>query len=82
MCFAPLQGWRHVKVTDRRTAQDGAHGMKDLGDIHCPTAAVVSVVLDHLHTHTPAALYATFPPAEACRIVRKLDWHDTPKHGR
>jgi len=56
--------------------------MKDLVDIHCPTAAVVSVVLDNLHTHTPAALYATFPPAEACRIVRKLDWHDTPKHGR
>jgi hypothetical protein len=81
MCFEPLRGWRHVKVTDRRTAQDFANCMKDLVDIHFPQAAVVSVVLDNLNTHTPAALYATFPPAEACRIVRKLDFHYTPKHG-
>jgi DDE superfamily endonuclease len=81
MCFEPLRGWRHVKVTDRRTAQDFAHCMKDLVDIHFPTAAVVSVVLDDLNTHTPAALYATFPPAEAWRILRKLDFHYTPKHG-
>jgi DDE superfamily endonuclease len=81
MFFEPLQGWRHVKVTDRRTAQDFAHCMKDLVDIHFPNAAVVSVVLDNLNTHTPAALYATFPPAEACRILRKLDLHYTPKHG-
>jgi hypothetical protein len=82
MFFEPRQGWRHVKVTDRRTAQDWAPCRKDLVDIHCPTAAVVRVVLDTRHTHTPAALYATFPPAEAGRMVRKLDWHDTPKHGR
>jgi hypothetical protein len=81
MAFEPLQGWRHVKVTDRRTAQDFAHCMKDLVDIHFPKAAVVSVVLDNLNTHTPAALYAAFPPAEACRILRKLDFHYTPKHG-
>jgi hypothetical protein len=81
MCFEPLRGWRHVKVTARRTTQDFAHCMKDLVDIHFPTAAVVSVVLDNLNTHTPAALYATFPPAEACRILRKLDFHYTPKHG-
>ncbi len=82
MCFEPLQGWRHVKVTDRRTTEDFAHCMKDLVDRHFPQAAVISVVLDNLNTHTPAALYATFPPAEACRILRKLDCHDTPKHGR
>jgi DDE superfamily endonuclease len=81
MFFEPLQGWRHVKVTARRTAQDVAHCMKDWVDIHFPTAAVVSVVLDNLNTHPPAALYATFPPAEACRMLRKLDFHDTPKHG-
>ena len=52
----PLQGWRHVKVTDRRTAQDFAHCMKDLVDLHCPEAAVISVVLDNLNTPTPAAL--------------------------
>jgi hypothetical protein len=81
MFFEPLRGWRHVKVTDRRTAQDFAYCMKDLVDTHFPQATVISVVLDNLNTHTPAALYATFPPAEACRILRKLDFHYTPKHG-
>jgi hypothetical protein len=81
MCFEPLQGWRHVKVTARRTTQDFAHCMQDLVDVHFPQATVISVVLDNLNTHTPAALYATFPPAEACRILRKLDFHYTPKHG-
>jgi hypothetical protein len=81
MFFEPLQGWRHIKVTDRRTTQDFAHCMKDLVDIHFPKAAVISVVLANLNTHTPGALYATFPPAEACRILRRLDYHYTPKHG-
>jgi DDE superfamily endonuclease len=81
MCFEPLQGWRHVKVTARRTTQDFAQCMQDLVDVHFPQATVISVVLDNLNTHTPAALYATFPPAEACRILRKLDFHYTPKHG-
>jgi DDE superfamily endonuclease len=81
MFFEPLQGWRHAKVTDRRTAQDFAYCMQDLVDVHFPQATVISVVLDNLNTHTPAALYATFPPAEACRILRKLDFHYTPKHG-
>jgi hypothetical protein len=82
MGFEPLPGWRHVKVTARRTAQDVAHWMQDLVDVHCPRATVISVGLDNLNTHTPAALSATFPPAEACRILRKWDFHDTPKHGR
>jgi DDE superfamily endonuclease len=81
MFLEPLQGWRHVKVTDRRTAQDFAHCMPDLVDRHFPQATVISVVWDNLNTHTPAALSATFPPAEACRILRKLDFHDTPTHG-
>ena len=81
MFFEPLQGWRHVKVTARRTAQDFAYCMKDLVDSHFPQATVISVVWDNLNTHTPAALYATFPPAEACRLLRKLDFHYTPKHG-
>jgi DDE superfamily endonuclease len=81
MFFEPLQGWRHVKVTHRRTIPDFAHCMRDLVDIHFPKAAVISVVLDNLNTHTPGVLYATFPPAEACRILRKLDFHYTPKHG-
>ncbi len=79
--FEPLRGWRHVKVTDRRTAQDFAYCMRDLVDIHFPQATVIRVVVDNLNTHPPAALYATFPPAEACRLLRKLDFHYTPKHG-
>jgi DDE superfamily endonuclease len=81
MFFEPLHGWRHAKVTDRRTAQDFASCLQDLVDVHFPQATVIRVVLDNLNTHTPAALYATFPPAEACRILRKLDFHYTPKHG-
>jgi len=81
MFFEPLQGWRHVQATDRRTTPDFAHCMRDLVDIFFPQAAVISVVLDNLNTHTPAALYATFPPAEDWHILRKLDFHYTPKHG-
>jgi hypothetical protein len=68
-------------VTDRRTAQDFAHGMKDLVDMHFPEATLISVVMDKLHTHTPAALYEAFTPAEARRFLRKLDLRYTPKHG-
>jgi hypothetical protein len=81
MLFQPLQGWRHVKVTDRRTAKDFAYCMQELVDVHFPKAAVISVVLDNLNTHTPAALYEAFPPVQARRLLRKLDWRYTPKHG-
>jgi hypothetical protein len=81
MLFQPLKGWRHVKVTDRRTAKDFAHCIQELVDVHFPKAAVISVVLDNLNTHTPAALYEAFPPAEARRLLRKLDFRYTPKHG-
>ena len=81
MFFQPLQGWRHVKVTDRRTAKDIAHCMQELVDVHFPKAALISVVQDHLNTHTPAALYEAFPPAEARRLLRKLDFRYTPQHG-
>ena len=77
----PHVGWRHVKVTSQRTAQDFAYCMKDLVDVHFPEVERVRVVLDNLNTHTPAALYATFPPAEARRLVRRLEFHYTPKHG-
>jgi hypothetical protein len=77
----PHTGWRHVKVTERRTKQDFAQCMKDLVDVHFPEAQVVRVVLDQLNTHTPAALYAAFEPDEARRIIRKLEFHHTPKHG-
>ena len=79
--FEPLAGWRHVKVTDRRTAQDFAHCLKEAVDVHWPEAAVIRLVTDNLNTHTPAALYETFEAAEARRIARKREWHYTPKHG-
>lgn len=81
MFAEPKQGYRHVTVTDRRTTLDFAHCMKDLVDVYYPSASVIRVVLDNLNTHTPAALYAAFEPTEARRIVRKLEFHHTPKHG-
>jgi hypothetical protein len=77
----PLAGWRHVEVTDRRTKHDFALQMRALVDVHCPAAELIRVVLDNLNTHTPAALYEAFPPAEARRILRKLEFHYTPVHG-
>jgi len=79
--FQPLAGWRHVKVTRQRTKQDFAQCMKELVDIHFSQAEVIRVVLDNLNTHTPAALYEVFEPEEARRILRKLEFHYTPKHG-
>jgi hypothetical protein len=81
MFFAPLEGWRHVKVTDRRTAIDYAHALKDLADRHFPKAKQIVLVQDNLNTHKPASLYEAFPPAEARRIVERFEWHYTPKHG-
>lgn len=81
MFVQPEIGWRHVQVTARRTKRDFAHCMQELVDVHFPEAEVVRVVLDNLNTHTPAALYETFDPAEARRIVSKLEFHFTPKHG-
>ena len=81
MFFAPLLNWRHVKVTDRRTASDWAQCMKDLVDIHFPEAEKIVIVEDNLNTHTPAALYAAFAPAEAKRIWDRLEFHYTPKQG-
>ncbi len=77
----PLGGWRHVEVTDRRTKHDFARQMQALVDRHFPDAEVIRVVLDNLNTHTPAALYEAFPPTEARRILRRLEFHYTPVHG-
>lgn len=79
--FQPLQGWRQIKVTERRTSEDFAFCMQYLVDVLFPEAAQIHLVLDNLNTHTPAALYQTFPPQEALRILSKLEFHYTPKHG-
>lgn len=81
MLFAPLEGWRHVKVTERRTAVDFAQVLKDLSDIHFAKAQKIVLVQDNLNTHAPASLYEAFPPAEARRLVERFEWHYTPKHG-
>lgn len=81
LVFQPLAGWRKATVTERRTGEEFAYQMKSLVDEIFPEAEIIRVVLDNLNTHTPAALYQTFPPEEARRIARKLEFHYTPKHG-
>src|SRR5438094_3384097 len=75
MMFAPLEGWRRVKVTDRHTALDYAQVLKELSDVHFPGAAKIVLVQDNLNTHKPASLYEAFPAAEARRLVERFEWH-------
>jgi hypothetical protein len=79
--FAPLEAWRHIKVTDRRTRIDFAHCLRDLVDVHFPEAETIILVMDNLNTHKLASLYEAFPAQEARRISDKLEIHYTPKHG-
>jgi len=81
MMFAPLEGWRHVTITDRHTALDYAQVLKDLSDPHYPGASKIVLVQDNLNTHRPASLYQAFPAEEARRLVERFEWHYTPKHG-
>jgi hypothetical protein len=81
MMFAPLEGWRHVEVTDRHTAVDYAQVLKDLSDTHFPEVKKIILVQDNLNTHKPASLYEAFPAEEARRLVERFEWHYTPKHG-
>jgi transposase len=74
-------GWRHVEVTERRTRQDFAHQMQWLVDERYPQAEKIRVILDNLNTHGPGSLYEAFAPVEARRLVEKLEFHYTPKHG-
>jgi transposase len=74
------KSWRKVKVTERRTAEDFAACMRDLVDLHFPEAEKICVVLDNLSTHSAAALYQTFPAPEARRILRRVEFHYTPRH--
>ncbi len=81
MLFAPLEGRRHVEVTDRHTAADYAHLLKQVSDTWFPNAPKIALVQDNLSTHKPASLYEAFPAAEARRLVERFEWHYTPKHG-
>ncbi len=78
---APLAGRRAVRVTERRTKRDFAETIRELVDVHFPTAERIVLVMDNLNTHTAAALYDTFPPSEARRLWERLEVHYTPLHG-
>lgn len=80
VCCEPLRGWRHVRITDRRTRCDWAECIQELLDVYYPQAAVIRLVLDNLNTHTGASLYERFPPAQARRLLNRLEFHHTPKH--
>ena len=81
LAVAPLEGWRHVQVTEQRTRTDWAAFMRELADTVYPTAERIVVVLDNLNTHGPASFYAAYPPAEARRLAERFEFHYTPKHG-
>jgi DDE superfamily endonuclease len=81
MVFEPLAGQRRVTITERRTAIDFAHVIRDLVEAYYPQADTIVLVMDNLNTHKPAALYEAFEPAEARRLLERLEMHHTPKHG-
>ena len=81
MLFAPLEGWRHVKVTDRHTKIDWAMLIRELVDQHYPEKRKIVLVMDNLNTHKLSSLYEAFEPEEAHRIAERLEIHYTPKHG-
>jgi len=81
MMCEPLRGWRHVRVTTRRTRQDYARCVRDLVETYYPQARKIRLVQDNLNTHDGASLYEAFAPQEARRLLDKIEFHYTPKHG-
>lgn len=81
MMCEPLRGWRHVKVTERRTRRDYAGCVRELVEVYYPRAEKILLVQDNLNTHDGASLYEAFPPEVARRILDRIEFHYTPKHG-
>lgn len=81
MFFSPVNNWRHIRVTDRRTKIDWAKAMRDIANNHFPEAKKIIVVMDNLNTHNPSSFYEAFEPEEAKRILDRFKFHYTPKHG-
>src|SRR5260370_9339016 len=81
MMFAPLEGWRQVKVTDRHTAIDYAHVLRDISDTHFADAKIITLLQDNLNIHAKSSLYEAFPAAESRRLANRFEWVYTPKHG-
>jgi hypothetical protein len=77
----PLRGWRHVEVTERRTRRDDARCVRDLVEVHYPRAEKILLVQDNLNTHDGASLYEAFAPEVARRLLDRIEFHYTPKHG-
>jgi hypothetical protein len=81
MMCEPLRGWRHVRVTERRTRKDYAACVRELVEVYYPHARKIRLVQDNLNTHDGASLYEAFAPVEARRLLDKIEFHYTPKHG-
>lgn len=81
MMVEPLRGWRQVNVTTRRTKTDFAQQVKELVDVHYRRASRITLVMDNLNTHRLSSLYEAFEPAEARRLIEKIEVVHTPKHG-
>jgi hypothetical protein len=81
MMCEPLRGWRHVKVTARRTRCDYAECIRELVEVHYPRAEKIRLVQDNLNTHSGGSLYEAFAPAKARRLLDRVEFHYTPKHG-
>jgi hypothetical protein len=81
MMCEPLAGWRHVRVSERRTRKDYAACLRELVEVHYPKAEKVLLVQDNLNTHDGASLYEAYKPEVARRILDRIEWHYTPKHG-
>jgi hypothetical protein len=81
MMCEPLRGWRHVRVSARRTRRDYAQCVQELVDVYYPHAKKIRLVQDNLNTHDGASLYEAFPPEQARRLLDKIEFHYTPKHG-
>ena len=79
--FDPLAGWRHVDVTNQRTAIDWAYQIRDWVEVYYPDASLITWVMDNLNTHCGASLYKAFEPSEARRILERLNIRYTPTHG-
>jgi hypothetical protein len=81
MMCEPLRGWRHVRVSTRRTRKDYAACIRELVEEHYPKARKIRLVQDNLNTHDGASLYEAYKPEVARRILERIEWHYTPKHG-
>ena len=81
VCCEPLRGWRKVTVTSRRTRLDWAACIRELLEVHYPRAKMVRLVLDNLNTHAGSSLYERYAPEVARRLLDRLEFHYTPKHG-